>query len=137
MEEQDKLIDQSALAKSISDKLPYEFTEYFLVKLLDPVKVKKEVVVLPKDSPKKDDNGVEAIEMDKNPKTEIVEEDSNFRKGIVISIPRLYSNTDNNSKLFDVKEGSVVLFRETSGIQFDLLKNSKLIRMFDIIGVEK
>lgn len=137
MEEQDKLIDQSALAKSISDKLPYEFTEYFLVKLLDPIKVKKEVVVLPKDSPKKDDNGVEAIEMDKNPKTEIVEENSNFRKGIVISIPRLYSNTDNNSKLFDVKEGSVVLFRETSGIQFDLLKNSKLIRMFDIIGVEK
>jgi len=42
--EDNKLMDQSQLAESIANKIEYSFTDAFLVKLLDPIKVKKELV---------------------------------------------------------------------------------------------
>ena len=77
--EDNKIMDQSQLAESIANKIEYSFTDAFLVKLLDPIKVKKEfskpVDVKPA---KKDDNGVEAVDFDKV-ETEVKEVESDFR----------------------------------------------------------
>lgn len=40
--DEEKKVDQSLLAKDISSKIPIEFLEYFLVKPMDKIKVKKE-----------------------------------------------------------------------------------------------
>ena len=40
--EEEKIIDQSVLAEDVASKIPYEFRDFFLIKPLDPVKVKKE-----------------------------------------------------------------------------------------------
>ena len=40
--DEEKLIDQSVLAEDVSSKIKYEFRDFFLIKPLDPVKVKKE-----------------------------------------------------------------------------------------------
>ena len=33
--------------------------------------------------------------------------------------------------------GDVVIFRETAGLRFDLVKDSRLLRLYDILGIEK
>ena len=47
--ENEKLIDQTKLAEDVSSKINYEFRQHFLVKPLDPVKVKKEFSELTED----------------------------------------------------------------------------------------
>ena len=65
MEDNEKLIDQAAVAESVSNKIKYEFSDYFLVKPLDPIKVKKEFTKLPEDKkPVKDKNGVAAVNVE-------------------------------------------------------------------------
>ena len=141
MEEKDKLIDQSELASSVADKIPYEFVDYFLVKPLDPIKVKKEFSK-PVDTgkkPTKDKNGIEAVDYDKV-ETEVKEVDSDFRKGVVLKVPYSYTQTQNDDKInymYEIKIGDVVLFRDMAAKSFDLLKDSKLIKYYDIVAVEK
>ena len=53
-------VDQSVLAEDVSKMVPYEFTDTYLVKPLDPIKVKKEVPVPVVKEEKKDENGIEA-----------------------------------------------------------------------------
>lgn len=141
MEEKDKLIDQSELANSVADKISYEFVDCFLVKPLDPIKVKKEFSK-PVDTgkkPTKDKNGIEAVDYDKV-ETEVKEVDSDFRKGVVLKVPYSYTQTQNDDKInymYEIKVGDVVLFRDMAAKSFDLLKDSKLIRYYDIVAVEK
>ena len=62
--ENEKLIDQSQLAESVSENIKYDFLDYFLVKPLDPVKVKKEFTKpVATGTPAKDANGVEAQDL--------------------------------------------------------------------------
>ena len=141
MEDKDKLIDQSELANDVAKKIPYEFTDYFLVKLLDPIKVKKEFSKPVEDGkkPTKDKNGIEAVDYDKV-ETEVKEVDSDFRKGVVLKVPYSYTQTLADEKInymYNISVGDVVLFRDMSAKFFDLLKDSKLIRYYDIIAVEK
>ena len=82
---EDKLIDQSELAESVAEKIKYEFFDHFLVKPLDPVKVKKEVSKLPNKKPVKDENGIEAVDVDEV-ETEVKEVDSDYRN-VSIFIP--------------------------------------------------
>ena len=118
MEDKDKLIDQSELASSVAEKIPYEYTDSFLVKLLDPIKVKKEFKVpVPKDEkPKKDENGIEAVDFEET-RTEIKEVDSDYRKGVVLKVP--YIDT-----MHQIKVGDVIVFRDATTRFFDLLKDS-------------
>lgn len=137
MEDKDKLIDQSGLAESVAKKVPYIFWDQFLVKPLDPIKVKKEVSKMPTKPATKDENGIVAVDVEE-PETEIVEVDSDFRKGVVIKVPYSYEKTKGeNNLMLDITPGTVVLFRESCGMRFDLLKDSRLIRMYDILGIEE
>lgn len=129
---EDKLIDQSQLAESVAEKIPYTFHDCFLVKPLDKIMVKKEVTELPNNKPVKDENGVEAIEG--TPKTEVKEVESDYQQGIIIKIPSTYKETEN--KLMSIKIGDIILYKQTRTMPFDLLKDSRLIRYFDIVAVK-
>ena len=130
-------IDQSVLAEDISSKIEYEFRNMFLVKPLDPVKVKKEFSkpVAKDDTAKKDNNDIEAVDYDQV-ETEVKEVDSDYRKGVVLKVP-FDSKNRMSSKDFpemEVNVGDTVVYRENRGTWFDLLKDTQLVGAYDIIG---
>ena len=129
---EDKLMNQSQLAESVAEKIPYTFHDCFLVKPLDKIMVKKEVTELPNNKPVKDKDGIEAVEG--TPKTEVKEVESDYQQGVVIKIPSTYKEIDN--KLMSVKIGDIILYKSTRTMPFDLLKDSRLIRYFDIVAVK-
>ena len=136
MGEEEKLIDQSPLAESVAQNIKYDFLDYFLVKPLDPVKVKKEFTKpVATGTPAKDANGVEAQDFD-NVETEVKEVDSDYRRGIVLKRPLYYNGSDAIGTSQEIKVGDVVIFRDPAGLRFDLLKDSRLLRLYDILGVE-
>lgn len=140
MNEDQQQIDQSKLAESIAATLHIEFQDQFLIKPLDPIKVKKEFTKLPEKKPTTDKDGVSAIDVNDNDvaEKEIKEVDSDIRTGIIISVPSNYKNLEETSvvKQFpNLKAGSKILFRDRAGMPFDLLKDSKLLRIYDILGV--
>ena len=132
-------VDQSVLAEDVASKIPYSFLDFFLVKPLDPIKVTKEFSKpVTTGAPTKDENGIEAQDYDKV-ETEVKEVNSDYRKGIVLKRPMYYEQmiANENHDGVEIKIGDVVLFRDTAGSYFDLLKDSKLIRQYDIVGVER
>jgi hypothetical protein len=131
---EEKMIDQSELAKSVADNIPYQFFDFFLVKPLDPIKVTKEFSKpVSTGTPAKDANDVEAQDFDKV-ETEVKEVDSDYRKGVVIKCPTYYDEP--GAKMY-ANVGDVVVFRDTAGLRFDLVKDSRLLRLYDILGIEK
>lgn len=136
--EDKEIIDQSQLAKGVAEQIRYDFYDYFLVKPLDPIKVKKEVSKpVATGDPKKDEDGIEAQDFDKV-ETEVVEVNSDYRKGVVIKRPLLYDNEETKDKaVVKAEVGDIVLFRDAAGLRFDLVKDSRLLRMYDILGIEK
>ena len=137
MNEDEKIIDQSELAKDVASKIKYEFLDHFLVKPLDPVKVKKEFSKpVSTGTPSKDAEGIEAQDYD-TVETEVKEVDSDYRRGVVIKRPVYYNNETDTDRSRDIKVGDIVVFRDTAGIRFDLVKDSRLLRLYDILGIEK
>lgn len=131
---EEKMIDQSELAKSVADNIPYQFFDFFLVKPLDPIKVTKEFSKpVSTGTPAKDANDVEAQDFD-DVETEVKEVDSDYRKGVVIKCPTYYDEP--GAKMY-ANVGDVVVFRDTAGLRFDLVKDSRLLRLYDILGIEK
>lgn len=139
MEDNEKLMDQAAVAESVSNKIKYEFSDYFLVKPLDPIKVKKEFTKLPEDKkPVKDKNGVAAVNVeDSEIETEVKEVDSDYRKAVVLKTPFYYEKTlMENPNMMKIKVGDVILYKENRSMWFDLIKNSQLVKIYEIIAVE-
>lgn len=139
MNEDNKIIDQSELAESVAQNVPYQFLDFFLVKPLDPIKVTKEFSKpVSNGTPKKDENGVEAQDFEEV-ETEVKEVDSDYRTGVVIKLPMYYDQPDDPERPTQrpLKIGDIVVFRETAGLRFDLLKDSRLLRQYDILGIKK
>lgn len=135
MENDNLTIDQTPLAESVSSKIEYSFLDNFLVKQLDPIKVKKEFSKPVSDNkPNVDKNGIKAVDYDKI-ETEIKETDSDFRKGIIIKIPMSYERME--TKPYDFKIGDVILFKDSRAGYFDLLKDSRLLNYYDIVAIAK
>ena len=135
MENDNLTIDQTPLAESVSSKIEYNFLDNFLVKQLDPIKVKKEFSKPVSDNkPNVDENGIKAVDYDKI-ETEVMETDSDFRKGIIIKIPMSYERME--TKPYDFKTGDVILFKDSRAGYFDLLKDSRLLNYYDIVAIAK
>ena len=130
-------IDQSVLAEDISSKIEYEFRNMFLVKPLDPVKVKKEFSkpVANDDTAKKDDNDIEAVDYDQV-ETEVKEVDSDYRIGVVLKVPFDSKNrmTSKDFPEMEINIGDTVVYKDNRGVWFDLLKDTQLIGAYDIIA---
>lgn len=139
MEDNEKLMDQAAVAESVSNKIKYEFSDYFLVKPLDPIKVKKEFTKLPEDKkPVKDKNGVAAVNVeDSEIETEVKEVDSDYRKAVVLKTPFYYEKTlMENPNMMKIKVGDIILYKDNRSMWFDLIKDSQLVKIYEIIAVE-
>ena len=135
MENDNLTTDQTPLAESVSLKIEYNFLDNFLVKQLDPIKVKKEFSKPVSDNkPNVDKNGIKAVDYDKI-ETEVKETDSDFRKGIIIKIPMSYERME--TKPYDFKIGDVILFKDSRAGYFDLLKDSRLLNYYDIVAIAK
>ena len=135
MENDNLTIDQTSLAESVSLKIEYNFLDNFLVKQLDPIKVKKEFSKPVSDNkPSVDENGIKAVDYDKI-ETEVKETDSDFRKGVIIKIPMSYERME--TKPYDFKIGDVILFKDSRAGYFDLLKDSRLLNYYDIVAIAK
>lgn len=135
----EQLIDQSRLAESVSEKILYDFRDKFLVKPLDPIKVKKEISTpVTNNEATEDKNGVKAVDYD-NVKTEVVEVDSDYRKGVVLKTPYTYTLRMGDEKYpeFPIHIGDVVVFLNHSARSFDLLKDSMIVESYGIIAVEQ
>ena len=134
--EENNTIDQSLLAEDVSSKIKYNFFDFFLVKPLDPIKVTKEFSKpVTTGTPTKDENGIEAQDYDKV-ETEVKEVNSVYRRGIVLKRPVYYEATEYEGPRY-IEIGSTVIFRDAAGMNFDLIKDSKLLRQYDILGIEK
>src|SRR5574344_292715 len=133
-------VQENFQAQTISDKLEYEFRNMFLVKPLDPIKVKKEfdTPVPTTETPKKDKSGVEAVDFDKV-KTEIKEVESDFRTGVVLKVPDDYQIRMNDEKYpeMTIKVGDTIVYKALAGKNFDLFKDSQLVSPYDVIGIKK
>lgn len=139
MEDDEKMIDQAAVAESVGNKIKYSFSDYFLVKPLDPIKVKKEFTKLPDNKkPVKDKNGVEAVNVESSEiETEVKEVDSDYRKAVVLKTPFYYEKTlMENPNMMKIKVGDVILYKENRSMWFDLIKDSQLVKIYEITAVE-
>jgi hypothetical protein len=135
--DEEKIIDQSVLAEDVASKIPYEFRDFFLIKPLDPVKVKKEfsTPVVKENAATSNKDDIEAQDYDEV-KTEVKEVDSDYRRGIVLKSPIWYPTEEmKESEIINI--GDVILFKDTAGSFFDLVKDSKIIRLYDIVAVER
>ena len=115
----DKMIDQTQLAEDLSSKIKYEFRQMFLVKPLEPVKVKKKISepVAKDTKPKKDKDGIEAVDYDEV-KTEIKEVDSDFSRAVVLKLPYEYTHPYSDEKIqqMPIKVGDIVIYRSSSRV---------------------
>jgi len=140
MNKTEEKIDQSQLANDVAEKIKWDFYDYFLVKPLEPIKVKKEFSKPVTTGTTVDKDGIEAQDFD-DVTTEVKEVDSDYRRGVVIKRPLLYSkdikDEDIIVKTVNAMPGDIVIFRDTAGLRFDLLKDSRLLRIFEILGVER
>ena len=139
--DENKLIDQSQLAEDLSNKIAYDMHRQFLVKPLDPIIVKKEFdkPVVKDNTPKEDENGIEAVDYDKV-ETEVKEVESDFRKGVVLKVPYDYKQSMNDSrewKEMPIKVGDVVIYNKKYVTWFDILKDTVLLSGYDIVAVER
>lgn len=136
------MIDQTQLAEDLSSKIKYEFRQMFLVKPLEPVKVKKKISepVAKDTKPKKDKDGIEAVDYDEV-KTEIKEVDSDFSRAVVLKLPYEYTHPYNDEKIqqMPIKVGDIVIYKASrlGAMYFDLLKDSQLVPLYDIVAIEE
>lgn len=139
--EDNEMIDQTQLAEDLSSKIEYDFRQHFLVKPLDPVKVKKQFSepVVKNNKPTTDKDGIEAVDYDEV-KTEIKEVNSDYTRAIVLKLPYEYTHpmASTNIQQMPINVGDVIVYRPMRGpMYFDLLKDSQLVSLYDIIAVEE
>ena len=126
-----QIMDQSVLANDISNKIGYKFRNQFLVKPLDPVMVNKEFSKPIAKENRKDEEGIEATDYDEV-ETEVKSVPSDYRRGVVIKVPAEYKS-DN----FEIEIGDIILYKDRTAQWFDLCKDTQLVDMYAIIGIEK
>ena len=120
-------IDQDKVLDDVINKIEYTMIKDILVKPLDTPKVMKHIVEqIPTD--KIDEETKATIYETKESDKEV---DSAFRKGIVLRLP---SNMPDNSP---IEVGDIVVFPYKFSIDFDLFKDSMLVKPYDVIALVK
>ena len=134
-----EIVDNTKIAETVSEKIPYETLKQFLVKPLDPIKVKKEFSKpVPSDEQKGNVDGIYAVDYDKV-ETEVKEVESNYRKGIVLKVPYEYQAMVNSDKfnVANINVGDTIVYKAGFAQWFDLLKDSQLVDSYSIVALVK
>lgn len=135
---EEKTIDQSAVATTVSEGIPYSFLEDFLVKPLDPVIVKKEFKTPVSKGESTDDSGTTAEDYEEVA-TEVKEVESDYREGVVLKVSERYKSWMKDDKVnqYPINVGDIIVFRATAGRYFDLFKDSLMLKSYDILAVKQ
>lgn len=116
---------EDKVLETVLEKLNYTFIKDVLVKPLPATKVSKEITEqIP--NGKVDKDGFNEYDV----KTEVKEVDSEWATGIVLALPE-----DNKEQKFTL--GNTVVYNRKFAKDFDLFKNSQLVKPYDIIAIIK
>lgn len=115
------------IAESLQDGIGFDMIKDILIKPLAPVMLKREFEV-PVVVEKTNEDGEDINEFEET-KKEIREVESNFATGIVLKLPP-------NGADF-VKLGDTVCYNKKFAVEFDLFKDSVLVKVYDIIAIKK
>lgn len=110
--------------ETVVNDIKYTFEKDFLVKPLAPIMVEK-VFTTQIPNGKQDEDGNNLYDTKEEKKSV----ESDFEEGIVISIPTVYSGS--------ITLGDTVVYPKKFAKEFDLYKDSKLIKPYDIVSVVK
>lgn len=124
------MVDNKILAESIAAKLEFTPTDdRLLVKPMKPVMITKLLPTAPKVEPKSIDEAEQAEPTE--PTKQRVE--ANIQRGIVIKLGTEYIK--NNPEGLAI--GDVVYYHRMAGMPFELLKDSKMLRRYELLAVSK
>lgn len=136
-------VDQTILAEDVSGKIKYEMCKEILVKPLPITKIKR-VVQKPVPAAVTNDDGLDITEYDEV-ETEEIEVDSNFREGIILKVPGQGKVSGQGNKVpgqcnnldDSFKIGDTIVYNHRFAIDFDILKDTQLVKLYDIIAVKR
>lgn len=111
---------EDKVLESVIEKLEFKTTKDVLVKPLEPIMVEKDIAV---GTGEKDVDGYEKMVTEK----QTVESD--FEEGIVLLIPCDIAGD------FKFKVGDRVLYTKKFAKSFDVFKDSKLVKPYDIVAI--
>lgn len=115
---------EDKVLESVVNNVGFTFEKDILVKPLPPVMVEK-VITTQVPNGKKDEEGNNLYDT----KEETTKVESDFEKGIVISIPSTYTGS--------INLGDTVVYPRKFAKEFDIYKDSKLIKPYDIVAIVK
>lgn len=115
---------EDKVLETVVNSVKFTFEKDFLVKPLEPTMIKRKYTEQVPNG-KKDEEGNNLYDT----KEVVKEEESDFEKGIVISIPTVYDGS--------ITCGNIVVYPKKFAKEFDLFKDSKLVKSYDIIAIEK
>lgn len=119
------------MAQDLSKKVPYEpADDRILVKPLKPTMIMKEFPIQPKEQPKDLEDGIpEATQWEKR------KVEANTSKGVIIKLGSEYVNWDTEQRAKCPYEvGDIVCYPRNAGIPFELFKDSRMLRKYEILG---
>jgi co-chaperonin GroES (HSP10) len=122
------MIDQKAVALSISEKLAFEpVDDRILVKPLKPTMVWREFPIVPKEPVKDLEEGLpEATKFEKR------KVETNVQQGVIIKLGEYYYRPEVTEKPFEI--GDVICYHKGCGTPFDLFKDSRLLRRYEVLA---
>ena len=113
---------EDKVLETVVNGLEYTPLQDILVKPLAPIMLKKEVTEAV-GTGEKDVDGYEKFDT----KTEVKEVESEWRLGIVLAIPESLNITD-------FKVGDTIVFNKKFAKDFDLFKDSMLVKSYDCVA---
>jgi hypothetical protein len=121
------MADNKKLALSLMSKVDFVPTDdRILVKPLKPTMITKLLPTAPKALPTSADEA-ETMEPTEPTKQKV---EANVLKGVILTLGAAYE--ESNPEGFEV--GDVVYFHRMSGMPFELLKDSRLLRRYEVLG---
>jgi hypothetical protein len=124
------MMDNKKLALDISSKILFTPTDdRILVKPLKPTMITKLLPTPPAIEPQ----SVEEAENAEPTQPTKQKVEANIMKGVIIKLGAEYDkvNTDN----YEV--GDIVFYHRSAGVAFELLKDARMLRRYELMGLEK
>ena len=117
-------VSNEVLLDIVKERLNYRMVKDILVKPLDPIKLKR-ITNVPVKTDELDEEGQPVMTMEQKE----IEVESNFREGIILALP---TNAAYDTNLV---VGMKVAYPHKYSIDFDLFKDSVLVKPYDIVSI--
>lgn len=114
-------MEEDKVLESVVENLEYIFIKDVLVKPMHAIMISK-VTTTPVPTGEKDEEGYEKYDT----KSETKDVESEYKKGIVLSIPK---------GDYEFKVGDMIVYPSKFAKDFDLFKDSQLVKPYDVIAV--